>query len=285
MFPVFKDAITNKKVRPTFPAETLSSFKELVSRCWDDNPDERPNFSEIIQNLEVIAVDAAIQDEVGRQVWKTEFLGSSQVLFAEFIRALAPHLTTDPLTDDTVKYGCLKALLATKQEDHTLKTPPDVVSLERFGYIISFFSPIKLETTLTTIKEIMKIEGFQGDITTEEAEAKLAAQGKGYLVRLSTTNPGLFTISKVAKTAPHRITHQRVKMDREKKLYIISSSGKSARSGKKSKKPTESHSLPQLIKELGLKQPVPSPYAHLFNKNKAQLPPGGVCYYSEDPDD
>ena len=35
--------------RPTLPEEIESWIKTLLSKCWHENPEERPNFEEIVK--------------------------------------------------------------------------------------------------------------------------------------------------------------------------------------------------------------------------------------------
>lgn len=38
--------------RPGIPASTPENWKELITKCWDQNPEERPTFDDIIDNLD-----------------------------------------------------------------------------------------------------------------------------------------------------------------------------------------------------------------------------------------
>ncbi|CAN6444918.1 unnamed protein product [Victoria cruziana] len=45
-------AVVNKGVRPTIPQDCLPVLSEIMSRCWDVNPNVRPPFTEIVRMLE-----------------------------------------------------------------------------------------------------------------------------------------------------------------------------------------------------------------------------------------
>lgn len=45
-------AVVNKGVRPIIPSDSLPVLSEIMTRCWDANPDVRPSFSEVVKMLE-----------------------------------------------------------------------------------------------------------------------------------------------------------------------------------------------------------------------------------------
>lgn len=45
-------AVVNKNVRPIVPNDCLPVLREIMTRCWDPNPDVRPPFAEIVEMLE-----------------------------------------------------------------------------------------------------------------------------------------------------------------------------------------------------------------------------------------
>lgn len=45
-------AVVNKGVRPTIPPDCLPVLAEIMTRCWDVNPDVRPPFAEVVKMLE-----------------------------------------------------------------------------------------------------------------------------------------------------------------------------------------------------------------------------------------
>ncbi|XP_058207863.1 serine/threonine-protein kinase STY13-like isoform X3 [Rhododendron vialii] len=45
-------AVVNKGVRPNIPNDCLPVLSEIMTRCWDGNPDVRPPFTEVVKMLE-----------------------------------------------------------------------------------------------------------------------------------------------------------------------------------------------------------------------------------------
>ncbi|KAL5540133.1 hypothetical protein UlMin_042357 [Ulmus minor] len=45
-------AVVNKSVRPIIPNDCLPVLGEIMTRCWDANPDVRPHFAEVVRMLE-----------------------------------------------------------------------------------------------------------------------------------------------------------------------------------------------------------------------------------------
>ncbi|THU60520.1 hypothetical protein C4D60_Mb07t13650 [Musa balbisiana] len=60
-------AVVNKGVRPVIPQDCLPALNEIMTRCWDANPDVRPSFSEIIRMLQ------SAQEDVMNTVRKARF--------------------------------------------------------------------------------------------------------------------------------------------------------------------------------------------------------------------
>ncbi|CAN1271537.1 Serine/threonine-protein kinase STY13 [Linum perenne] len=45
-------AVVNKGVRPVIPNDCLPVLNEIMTRCWDTNPEVRPPFAEVVRMLE-----------------------------------------------------------------------------------------------------------------------------------------------------------------------------------------------------------------------------------------
>ncbi|TYI56201.1 hypothetical protein E1A91_D11G193100v1 [Gossypium mustelinum] len=56
-------AVVQKSLRPTIPKHAHPRLRELLERCWLQDPSQRPNFSEIIDILKQIAKEVKVADE------------------------------------------------------------------------------------------------------------------------------------------------------------------------------------------------------------------------------
>jgi len=185
--------------------------------CWHKNPTCRPSFKDIIVTIEDIMIECAIKDEEGRVFWKENFKGKEHVAFDQF---LPLFLTKHKLpTPTTVELECFKLLAVTKYTDNIMQ-PFDAVRIADFGKVLENFGPISLTiqrsgkkdkviTLFSRIAATCKQPWFHGDITTPQAQQLLQVHGPGYyLVRLSSSKSGCFTISRVTKQKS--ISHHRV---------------------------------------------------------------------------
>ncbi|KAL3622797.1 hypothetical protein CASFOL_033405 [Castilleja foliolosa] len=59
-------AVVNKGVRPTIPNSCLPALSQIMTRCWDANPDVRPSFSEVVMMLE--AAETEIMTTVRKSI-------------------------------------------------------------------------------------------------------------------------------------------------------------------------------------------------------------------------
>ena len=60
-------AVVNKCARPIIPSDCLPVLGEIMTRCWDANPDVRPPFTVVVRMLE------NAQAEIGTTVRKARF--------------------------------------------------------------------------------------------------------------------------------------------------------------------------------------------------------------------
>eukprot|EP01127_Copromyxa_protea_P012399 TRINITY_DN3235_c0_g1_i2.p1 TRINITY_DN3235_c0_g1~~TRINITY_DN3235_c0_g1_i2.p1 ORF type:complete len:406 (+),score=39.10 TRINITY_DN3235_c0_g1_i2:416-1633(+) len=206
--------------RPPIPEDAESSLRELIEYCWDEKPANRPSFSTIISVLSDIIVDVGMEDTLGRQFWKVNFKGRSEIPWREFAWAFDNFLDlpsdTDLSLEDKKRINlnitCLRAILVTQGAE----TP--IVKLEKFGHLLQCFGPITDpvvtpidRTILDKIREVMEQPWFHGDIDLRTAERRLSDQAPGvFLVRYSSI-PGCFTLSQMSwydqVVEHHRIIH------------------------------------------------------------------------------
>lgn len=233
---LFSRAVCLQHVRPPIPDKCDPGLRDLITRCWHPNASYRPNFTEIVQKLDTIIVDLAIDDNIGRRFWKEFFLTKDHVPWNDFLNAFSKLLNLVPsqnanlpmsyilthcpevLRDSNLELDirCLKSILAEEPKTHHNQPNHEelVVSLEKFGEILKFFGPLlgpaNENNILYRIRQLMIEPWFHGDISTSESENRLIKKPEGtFLVRFSTSSPGCYTISKVSKS-DYTIKHQKI---------------------------------------------------------------------------
>lgn len=222
---VFIKAICHEGRRPVIPADCPPSLRDLIVACWQANPELRPDFSKIVAALESIIIDIAIPDEYGAALWKQYFGYKDQVSWRDFLNTFARvfQLTSEhtPPMYDLLQYAsnslspeldlnlrCLKAILVTIAQIQG--QDEEVVTMEHFGKVLAWFGSLKADGIgiLDKIRNLMSFGWFHGDIPMQESESRLANKPEGtFLVRFSTSEMGVFTISKVSASG---ISHQRI---------------------------------------------------------------------------
>ncbi|KAG6736071.1 hypothetical protein POTOM_061235 [Populus tomentosa] len=64
-------AVVNKGVRPVIPNDCLPVLSDIMTRCWDTNPEVRPPFTEIVRMLE--NAETEIMTSVRKARFRDEF--------------------------------------------------------------------------------------------------------------------------------------------------------------------------------------------------------------------
>jgi len=269
-FGAFKRAICYKHHRPTIPPQTEPSLAALMERCWHREASQRPSFQEIIKQLELIMVDVAVADAIGKEFWKNHLPGKERVSWDKFRDALLMFHqlpVADALPPDFVdQLLFLQHLLAERKPNAPKDSLPDNVGLEAFGRLLQWFGPMGRKADwIATVRDSMRQAWFFGDVDSKEAEKALSGRKKGtFLVRMSASHPGQFTISKVASKG---INHQRFSVEPGKGFTLKTTKGTG-----KAKKPhiikavctLEEFVRKHLSKDLGLALPCPgSPFSFL----------------------
>eukprot|EP01102_Stenamoeba_stenopodia_P010580 TRINITY_DN3209_c0_g1_i2.p1 TRINITY_DN3209_c0_g1~~TRINITY_DN3209_c0_g1_i2.p1 ORF type:complete len:427 (+),score=59.12 TRINITY_DN3209_c0_g1_i2:90-1370(+) len=181
----YTDLICNG-TRPSIGENIPPSLSQLMTKCWAQNPDERPSFVEIQQYLNEAIVQEAIPiDKAGRDFWLESFPKKTEVSWTAFQTAFANHAKSYIESKDmTVNWQCLRALLVTSAVG---QGDQGVIDIERFGKILSLFGPMSdIAGFFQLIESILKQKWFHGDMGAQECEAKLSNTKSGtYLVRFS----------------------------------------------------------------------------------------------------
>jgi len=67
------EEICDKGTRETIPTTCPSSLKQLITAGWQLDPNSRPNFLQIIHQLDQCILEVAIEDKDARKMWKQNF--------------------------------------------------------------------------------------------------------------------------------------------------------------------------------------------------------------------
>jgi serine/threonine protein kinase len=221
-YQTFRYAVCKKGERPPMPKHVEPRLKNLIERCWAAEPNDRPSFSDILKELDIILINVAIQDTYGRLFWTQKFLNSDRLAEApwnKFAIELLQFLgipIPDPLdhkNQTVVNLKCLRALLVRKHKTSELVKPPETVNIHDFGRLLNWFGPIASpdqygHTFLDKISDTLRQHWFHGDVDKEQAESLLSGKPAGqFLIRFSSID-GYFTLGQA--TPERTIRHQRI---------------------------------------------------------------------------
>jgi hypothetical protein len=215
--------VTQHNKRPPLNSKTHPSLNKLITDCWDQDPNLRPDFYKILSKMDEITIESILIDPTACEIWK-KWKGKKEIGFKRFYLRLCKKLCikTPPNLNENLDYLCLFSLISTEREKK------NVVTLEKFGLFLKWFGPLipkEEDTTIfANVRKILKEDWFFGDVTRKFAENLLSSFYKQigtYLIRLSLTNSETypFTISKVKKDRV--INHHKIyKSKRDYTLYV-----------------------------------------------------------------
>eukprot|EP01097_Dermamoeba_algensis_P010016 TRINITY_DN7225_c0_g1_i1.p1 TRINITY_DN7225_c0_g1~~TRINITY_DN7225_c0_g1_i1.p1 ORF type:complete len:535 (-),score=119.92 TRINITY_DN7225_c0_g1_i1:47-1573(-) len=263
----FSHAICVLRERPpldALPAGTPESCKKLMVRCWDQDPNERPDFEEIVPELASVMIDSAIADKEASFFWKVNYNtkeGPEEVItwerFIKKLYAFMNHPLPEGNDHELLLMNCLKEVFVDPNNN-------SVVSIHNFGHLLDWYGPLtKSPALLHKIHRYLSAElggaeadqfFFYGNISQEKAENLLRNKPPGtFLLRFSRT-PGSFAISRSISSGGKTAVDN---------LRITYSHGKYSLPGN-----LENEDLIALIKQaapaIGLRYAVTSPFQHLF---------------------
>eukprot|EP01133_Synstelium_polycarpum_P017451 gene17451-20822_t len=206
-FSELSDAVVGKRYRPSLADHWGPKLRDLLTRCWDAAPSRRPSFEEITRSrlLDHVLIEGMLTDINARHFWTTNFLGRDEVPWVAFYTAFCSTFGLDPrvYTADSLKIKCLKLLLA--------EIDTDVVRMSEFGRFLSWFGPLSASgaDVLDRVHAVCALKGFLGETSSKNVIQFLANKKTGtYLVRFSSTDPGCYALSYVAKTK--EIAHAKI---------------------------------------------------------------------------
>eukprot|EP01101_Sappina_pedata_P012089 TRINITY_DN823_c0_g1_i2.p1 TRINITY_DN823_c0_g1~~TRINITY_DN823_c0_g1_i2.p1 ORF type:complete len:442 (-),score=155.51 TRINITY_DN823_c0_g1_i2:519-1799(-) len=142
--PAFIHAICDCDHRPVIPSGCSKRLAKLITLGWSKNPQLRPSFKAILDELNKLLIEIAIEDEAGRKMWRKYFFDKLEVTWTEFITALFKtlHILDSP-HHPSAKVEALRNLLA--EENKGVYGSDNCISIQNFGKILSYFGPLKLD--------------------------------------------------------------------------------------------------------------------------------------------
>jgi len=200
--------------RPPIPDNCPPNLKKLIQDCWNESPEKRPSFQQILEShvLDDVIVDAIISEEnaLGRQFWKENFASKEEIkdvvewkkFIVQMVKWCDAKFEGREILDERLEVKAFQLVAADKQ---------GMVTLENFSRVLEWFGPFsKGRTFIDNVKEIISIPGFFGDISTKEAEQVMAGKKPGqFIIRFSTQQPGFYTITAMADD--NTLKHYRIK--------------------------------------------------------------------------
>ena len=229
----FRRAVCFKQQRPDMVTNAPDPVKQLIVRCWDNEPKVRPSFTEIIDLLPDVFLNCMIASKTGKEFWRSNFYKDGQfpleIGWDQFAHAFCKYISLPgTAVNDTGLLSCKN--LISERSRHP-GGDRDVVMLDRFGDFVTQFGPLQpgkadiverlTELAMYKPKKKLASHVFFGNIGAQEAEKYLAGQENGtWLVRVSNKDPTQpFVISKVSRHGA--INHQRISVDSKTGTYKL----------------------------------------------------------------
>eukprot|EP00727_Mastigamoeba_balamuthi_P014098 m51a1_g9310 putative sh2 domain-containing protein (690) ;mRNA; r:97564-102140 len=221
----FIAAVCDRCERPIVSKDMPPVLITMMVRCWDSNPETRPVFQSIVEDLDQVLGEVTIPDTLGLQFWQSTFRADTSVPWDAFKEPFKKIVGRPTLF-------WIKPLLAEKVAEKSggggaeAATGPQGlrVTMEQFGLLLSYFGPlvqgVQTDTTFNSknlsdkIYATLREDWFHGDLDSNEASKLLRADGRlgAYLVRFSGREPATFTLSRITGTRDSKeVTHHRIR--------------------------------------------------------------------------
>eukprot|EP01100_Stratorugosa_tubuloviscum_P012296 TRINITY_DN578_c0_g1_i1.p1 TRINITY_DN578_c0_g1~~TRINITY_DN578_c0_g1_i1.p1 ORF type:complete len:513 (-),score=145.66 TRINITY_DN578_c0_g1_i1:78-1616(-) len=256
--PIFIDQVL-KGARPLLPQGTSPSLAQLINRCWNLYPQNRPSFTEIIDALNREFLDPLNKtpDSTAFDFWCQHYTKQFWVSWDGFIDKLNTFINSrleplppngdfnhfnnatieqlekfdspNPVSRQIARQALerkraheqfnnnqfnnfLQTLLTYEVEGLPIKKS-DEVNLENFIKVANYFGPLIKDNYIYNLRVQVSLlcekSWFFGGLGTREAETKLESGQNGtYLIRFSSSQLGVFTISRKIE---NQIAHSRIK--------------------------------------------------------------------------
>jgi len=219
-------AVTAQGVRPPLPKDVPRIVTDLLQDAWNADPSKRPPLAEIVARLDSAVQEVAIPDDAARMWWRMNFGVQEAVPWSRFYTAYGTVLGLEEKGDDPQKptippldrlppetafsLRCFHALLTCATKAGSV-SGDSMVTVERFGSVISWLGAwLEDKTTFPVLaRDLCRQPWFHGDLSVSESAERMAQQPRGtFLVRFSSSEPGCYTISRMADAG--KISHTRI---------------------------------------------------------------------------
>jgi len=254
----FTRAITVQNVRP--PLKGIHpALQTIITKAWDRDPGERPNFEELLAMLQKALIDIYLPKDLcslAPQFWDKYFRGKSKAPWEQFMKRFVLQLGKR-VPKIPLEIACLEKLVVEEEGGEKF------ITIERFSSLLKWFGKMKQQDQsqqpqdiLTRIHAVLSQDWFFGAISSADAETslKLYKDKPGtFLVRLNMggNNPiekAPFTISRIDSRG--KSVHTRVQISKHGGLRVKVGTGSS-----KLKLVQSSNRLDEFVKRLNEQQP------------------------------
>eukprot|EP01119_Soliformovum_irregulare_P013794 TRINITY_DN3709_c0_g3_i1.p1 TRINITY_DN3709_c0_g3~~TRINITY_DN3709_c0_g3_i1.p1 ORF type:complete len:379 (+),score=154.67 TRINITY_DN3709_c0_g3_i1:972-2108(+) len=239
-----------KGVRPDSSKLGIPRLKELFIKCVHPDPKSRPTFRMLLDRMEFdhCLVEGLIspQNQLARLIWIGDFFGKYLVPWEDFKKSFCKYLKIINLDESNLKIIFFKKVLgAISNLNLQVENSKEFVSLQNFANCFECFGPITTGTELLeNIDAVVSQPYFHGNISKENADTLLRRCNEGsYLVRFSSSSPGIFTLSFLLNK---KVSHMRIQHEVGGNFRLQLKSG-----------PLEGSTLKKLLSKYGpLRRPV-----------------------------
>lgn len=216
--------ICNNGERPHIDGTCPDAIASLIIKCWNQDPQIRPSFNEIIDIINNLIFDIAIPEVNTADFWRRNFGNNVFVCWSCFKRILKHNIHNDSLfwiKQLIADYCDCKCVLV--DESHYSNNTSTIqkreeyfVTMEKFGNMISYFgsfSRYDSKKLTDVIRETLTQPWFHGDISKSKTEKLIEYDFRVgvFLVRFDMENNNGFIISHVIQNDKHKkIIHEKV---------------------------------------------------------------------------
>ncbi|KAH3744146.1 SHK1 protein [Pelomyxa schiedti] len=198
----FATDICNNNIRPPIPRNSNPGYVDLMQRCWDGKPENRPDFPYIVSNLRQRIIHVIIPDPPTNQFWLKFFQYQTAVPWSAFLDAFSCEFNLVPEGRPlSVQYAGTPDISTTplipllqSMQEVLVENDSDIVTRERMAILDGFGSISEGIGLAQKIHEVIGLAYFHGNISTSNTALLLAAP-KSWLVRFSGSELGYFVFS------------------------------------------------------------------------------------------